>query len=106
MNEAGNGRRGGPRARGGDEMVLQFAEVEVEAVGDGGFEEAAEAFDRIEFGAIRRQWQEPDVDRNTWIATGQMKAGLVGDDHVQGRGIGRGDLLEKERVDVPIDHGG
>ena len=35
-------------------MVLEFAEGEVEPVGDGGFEEAAEALDRIEFGTIRR----------------------------------------------------
>ena len=32
-----------------------------------------------------------------------MKAGLIGDDHVQGRGIGFGNLAQKEGVNVPIN---
>ena len=66
-------------------------------------QQVAEALDGIEFGAIRRQRQESDIGRDARIAGGQMEAGLVGDDHVQGRGIGRRDLLEKARVNVPVD---
>ena len=55
VNEAGDGGWGGPRPGGGDEMVLEFAQGEIKSVGDGGFEQAAEAFDRIEFGTVRRQ---------------------------------------------------
>ena len=55
MDEGGDGGRGGPGSGGGGEMIFELAEVGIEPVGDGGFEEAAEAFDGVEFGAIGRQ---------------------------------------------------
>ena len=55
MNQACDGRRGGPRPGGGDEMVLELAQVQIKPVGDGGFEQAAEAFDRIKLGTVGRQ---------------------------------------------------
>ena len=55
VNQAGDGRRGGPRPGGGDEMVLELAQVQIKPIRDGGFEQAAEALDRIELGAVGRQ---------------------------------------------------
>lgn len=49
VDQAGDGLRSGPGAGGGDEVVLELAQVQIEAVRDGRFEQAAEAFDRIEF---------------------------------------------------------
>jgi len=55
VNQACYGRWSGPRPGGGDEMVLELAQVQIKPVGDGGFEQATEAFDRIEFGTVGRQ---------------------------------------------------
>lgn len=88
---------------GSSKEVFEFAQGGVEAVGDLGLEEAAEAFDRIEFRAIGRQRQQPQVRRKPGVVARQMETGLVRDDDVQDGGIGAGDLLEKERVDIAID---
>ena len=82
MDEGGNGGRGGPRARRGGEMIFEPAQRRIEPVGDGGFEQAAEAFDGIELGAVGRQRQQPQIGRQADIILGQMKAGLIGDDHI------------------------
>lgn len=103
MDEGGDGGRGGPRASRRREMIFEFAEVGIEPVGDGGFEEAAEAFDGVEFRTVGRQGQEPEVFGQARVVDRQVEAGLVLDDHVQRLGIGVGDLLEEERVDVPVD---
>ena len=49
-----------PMASGGAEMILEPVKGEIQAVCDGGFEKAAAAFDRVEFGAVGRQreWAE------------------------------------------------
>ena len=74
MNEGGDGSRGGPRSGGGGEVIFELAKVRVEAVRDGGFEEAAEAFDRVEFGAVGRQRAEPKIFRQTRVAVHMIKA--------------------------------
>ena len=84
-------------------MIFEFAEVEIESVGDGGLEEAPETFHRIELWAVGWERQQPQIGRNAGVIGGQMETGLVGDDDMQRRGIGVGDLLEKDGVDVPID---
>jgi len=59
--------RGGPRCGGGGEMIFELAKVRVEPVSDGRFEEAAEAFDRVEFGAVGRQREETKIFRQTRV---------------------------------------
>ena len=59
-------------------MILELAQCRIEPVGDGGFEQAAEAFDGIELGAIGRQRQQPQISGQTDIVCGQMKTGLIG----------------------------
>jgi len=103
VDEGGHRGRGGPRARGGGEMVFEPAQLRIEAIGDGGFEQAAEAFDRIEFRAVGRQRQQLQIYRQADIIDGQMKAGLIGDDHMKRCGVGVGDLTQKERVDIAVD---
>ena len=106
VDEASDGARGAPRAGGGSKVVFEFAQVRIKPVGDRGFEQAAEAFDRIEFRAVGRQGQEPEVGGQTRVVAGQVKTGLVLDDDVQRLRIGGGDLPEEEGVDVPVDHRG
>jgi hypothetical protein len=79
--------RGGPRSGGGGEMVFELAKVWVEPVCDGGFEEAAEAFDRVEFGAVGRQREETKIFRQTRVVDRQMEAGLVLNDRKRPVGI-------------------
>ena len=43
----------------GSEVIFEASERGIKSVGDGGFERAAEAFDRVELRAVRRQRQEP-----------------------------------------------
>ena len=103
MDKGGDGGRGGPRFGGGGKMIFELAETGIEPVGDGGFEEAAEAFDGVELRAVRRQRQEAEIFWPAGVVDGQVEAGLVLNDHVQGLGIGVGDLVEEASVDVPVD---
>ena len=54
VDQACDGGRSGPGPCGGDEMVLELAQGEIKPIADGGFKQAAEAFDRIEFWAVGR----------------------------------------------------
>jgi len=81
-------------------VVLEFAQVRVEAVADLGFEQTAEALDRVEFRAVGR---EPQVGAEPAIGLGQMEAGLILDRDMQGGRIGVGDLFEEKSMDVPVD---
>ena len=103
MSEAGDLVRGGPELGRGEEVVLEFAQVGVEAVADLHLEQVAEAFDRVEFRAVARQGQQVQVGGEPGGVLRQVAAGLVLDDNRQGGRIGGGDLLEEERVDVPVD---
>ena len=55
MDEGGNGGGRGPRPGGGGDMIFEFAQVRAEAVGHRCLDQSAEALDRIEFRAVRRQ---------------------------------------------------
>lgn len=55
VDETGDGGRGKSRPGGGDELILKFAQVQIEPVRAGGFEQTAKTFDRLEFGAVGRQ---------------------------------------------------
>ena len=57
MDETGDSGWGRPRPGGSREVVFKLAQRRVKAVGDGGLQEAAETFDRIEFRAVGRQRQ-------------------------------------------------
>ena len=73
-------------------MIFEPAQRRIEPVGDGGFEQTAEAFDRIRLGAVGRQRQQLQICRQADIVRGQLEAGLVGDDDMERRGVGVGDL--------------
>jgi hypothetical protein len=84
-------------------MLFEPAQRRIESVGDGAFEQAAETFDRIELGAVGRQRQQAEIGRQTDIILGQTESALIGDDDMERREVGVGDLPEKERVDVAVD---
>jgi hypothetical protein len=48
-------------AGGGLKVAFESGQGGVEAVADGGLDQAAEALDRVEFRALGRQPQQPDV---------------------------------------------
>ena len=77
MSEAGDLVRGGPELGRGEEVVLEFAQVGVEAVADLHLEQVAEAFDRVEFRAVGRQGQEAEVGGEPGVVLRQVAAGLV-----------------------------
>ena len=94
VDESGNGGGRGPRPGGGHEVILELAQRRIKAVGDGGFEETAEAVDRVEFRTVGRQ--RPQIGRQAAIVRGQVETGLIGDDDMQRFGVGVGDLAQKD----------
>ena len=83
VDETSDDARDAPRAGGGGKVVFEFAQVRIKPVGDSGFEQAAEAFDRIEFWTIRWQGKQSHIGGDARVIDGQVEAGLVGDHHVQ-----------------------
>jgi hypothetical protein len=51
----------------GFDVTLQPCERGVEAVADLGLDQAAESLDRIEFRAVRRKRQEPQIGRDARV---------------------------------------
>jgi hypothetical protein len=67
VDEGGHRGRGGPRARGGGEMVFEPAQLRIEAIGDGGFEQATGYSELV----------DPVVQRERFMA--QMELAKSGD---------------------------
>lgn len=87
-------------------MAFELWQGGVEAVADGGLEQATEALDRVEFGAVGRQPKKPDVLGDARITLRQAEAGLVGDDDMERVRLDRADLAEEKRVHVAVDDRG
>lgn len=68
--------RGDPAAGDGDEVVFESAQVLVKAVGGGGLEQVAEAFDGVEFGAVGRERQQAHVAGQAGVPGAEVKARL------------------------------
>ena len=77
VDEGGNGGGGGPALGGGGQMILQLAQARIETVGDGGLEQAAKALDGVEFRAVGRQGQQPDVFRPADVLARQRGLTIV-----------------------------
>jgi hypothetical protein len=99
----GEGSRGRARPDDGGELILTSAQVQIEPVRHGGFDQTDAAFNRLGFGTVGRLRQPPEAGRNAPIIDGLMKASLIGTDGVQRSGIELGNLAPEASVEAPIN---